>query len=528
MKARTVGPLFQALILLVILVAVNLLAGRFHDRWDLTENREYTLSPATRNVLGHLDDVINVNVYFSKDLPAYFATLDRQVKDLLDEYRAAGQGRVSIDFVDPGGDPVLEQTMQRLGIPKLQLTRYEQERTEAMSAYLGIAVQYEDKTEVIPVVQSVNQLEYELTAAVVKVSNPRQTVGIATAGSPTVPEDLSGVQRVLSDQYQVRVVDVNAGAVPGDITSLIVRDEDALTEQALYHIDQFLMQGGRLLFLAPGVGVDLNTLNARNREVKVGPLLRTYGVEVQNALVVDAQCPMVSFDVGAIFPLSLRYPWFPEVVQEGFSEENPITRDLQQLVLPWTSPLLPVGPDTASGAQVERTVLARSSERSFAASSPYDINPQSQINMPAAGPAPQDLVYAMSGSFPSYFKGRPVPGDSLGTTPPGPDLSPETQIVVVGSAAFLDNRFLGQYSSNSIFLANAVDWMTLGNDLIAIRSRSAASRPLKEIADDKKGLLKALAIVPVPFLVVLFGLIRARLRVGRRRRYGAEFGGGKA
>jgi len=515
----------MALIVLLLLVLVNLLADRFHARWDLTENREYTLSPATRNVLDRLDDVVNIHVYFSKELPAYFATLDRQVKDLLDEYEAAGKGQLVAEFVDPGSDPVLEQTMQRLGIPKLQLTRYEQDRTGAMTAYLGISIQYEAETEVIPVIQSVDQLEYLLTSAIVKASTLRQTVGIATAGSPTVPEDFRGMEQVLGEQYQVRAVDVNGGDVPVEVTSLIVRDEDSLTEQALYRIDQFLMRGGHILFLAPGVNVDMSSLNATNREVKTGSLLRTYGVEVQNALVVDAQSPLVSFDVGAIFPLSLQYPWFPQVVQEGFSEQNPITRDLQQLVLPWTSPLLPLDPDTTAGAGVEREVLARSSDRSFAASHPYQINPQVRVTMPESGTDPQDLAYALTGRFPSHWKGQPVPGDSLGTAPGGAELSLPTQIVVVGSAAFLDNRFLGQYSSNAIFLANTLDWMTLGNDLIAIRSRSAASRPLKDIEDDKKGLLKTLAVVPVPVLVVLFGLVRTRLRANRRRRYAAEFKG---
>jgi ABC-type uncharacterized transport system involved in gliding motility auxiliary subunit len=242
--------------------------------------------------------------------------------------------------------------------------------------------------------------------------------------------------------------------------------------------------------------------------------------------VVDAQAPLVSFDVGTFFPLSLRYPWFPQVVESGLSRENPITSDMQSLVLPWTSPLEVVPADTVSETAARSEVLALSSERSFAKSAPYNLNPRERVAPPQTGMEPQVLALALSGSFPSHWGGgEPIPGDSLGTMPRGPERSPETQIVVVGSSNFVEGRFLQQYPSNALFLANALDWMTLGNDLIAIRSRTAVSRPLREVDENKRGLLKALAIFPVPVLVVLFGLARARLRAARRSRFAFEFKG---
>lgn len=518
-------PLTNALIVLVILISVNLLSGRVFARWDLTENHEYTLSKATRHILSGLDDVVNVKVYFSKDLPSYFANLDRDVKDLMDEYQAHGGGKVKVEFIDPGNDPALEASLQRMGIPKVQLSRYQQERAEVMSAYLGIAVQFEDKTEVIPMVQSTDRLEYQVTSALLKVSTKRKTVGIASASGMSGPEGHQQLQQILRQQYVPRVVDLSQGPVPGDVTSLVVMDDDAFTDPELYRIDQFVMGGGKVLFLAPGVNVDLRTLSARNRQVKVGPLLRTYGVGVKGSLVVDAQCPMMSFDTGQFFPLSVKYPWFPQVVSDGFSKDNPITSELQGLVMPWTSPLELVPADTSSGARVQTEVLAKSSDRSFAAQSPYDLNPQKRITLPSSGVGPQDLVVALTGRFPSHWKGQPVPGDSLGTAPPPVPLSPETQIVVAGSADFAGDQFLRQFPNNATFLANAVDWMTLGNDLIAIRSRAAATRPLKDLSEGKPALLKALAMFPIPILVVLFGLIRAQMRAARRNRYALEFGG---
>jgi ABC-type uncharacterized transport system involved in gliding motility auxiliary subunit len=311
------------------------------------------------------------------------------------------------------------------------------------------------------------------------------------------------------------------------VTTLVVVDRDDLTDQALYRLDQFVMRGGRLLVLASGVDIEMSRMQARDRGVKMGPLLRDYGVEVKNSLVVDAQAPMVSFDVGFFIPLSVRYPWFPQVVSEGLSKQSPITSEMQSLTLPWVSPLAPVPVDTAAGGEVEREVLARSSDRSYARTAPYDLNPQSRLAPPPEGSEPLPLAMALVGRFPSHWRGgAPIPGDSLGTAPRGPEVSLQTQMVVVGTPHIADDRFLGQFPANAVFLANAVDWMTLGDDLIAIRSRGAVSRPLKEIADNKRTAYKMLAMIPVPILVVFFGLVRARVRRSRRLAVAARLRGG--
>ncbi len=516
-------PVVPVLAMLVILVSLNLLGMRFFHRWDLTENREFTLSDATRRVLDRADDVITIKAYFSRELPSYFATLDRQVKDLLDEYRAQGGDKVRVEFIDPASDPAVAQAVQMLGIPKLRFSQVKEERAEAVNGYMGIAVEFGDQTEVIPVVQTTDRLEYDLTAAIVKLTGDQKTVGIVAAGGGGVPENLRGLEQILQRQYTVRPVDPAAGPVPGDITTLVVVDQDGLTDEALYRIDQFLMRGGRMLVMASGVDVDLSRLQARDRIVKMGPLLKDYGVDVRSALVVDAQAALV--DVGFILPA--RYPWFPQVIEDGLSRRSPITSEMQSLVLPWVSPLEAVPVDSAAGAAVEHEVLARSSARSYARTAPYDLNPQSRLAPPPEGSKPLPLAMALVGRFPSHWRnGAPVPGDSLGTAPRGPDVSTETQMVVVGTPHLADGRILGQFGDNGVFLANAVDWMTLGDDLISIRSRAAVTRPLKEIGDDKRTLYKMLAMIPVPVLVVLFGLGRARLQRSRRLRDAERLRGG--
>lgn len=524
MAATTRGnTLVSALFIFVIIVAVNLLGMRFFQRWDLTENREYTVSQATKRVIDRLDDLVNVKVYFSKDLPPYLATLDRQVKDLLDEYRARSSN-LMVEFLDPAADPVSEQAVQAMGIPKVQLNIIQRDKAEVTGAYLGIAVQYRDKTEVLPVVQTLNNLEYDLTAAIVKVSSEPKTVGVAGSGEMSLNQGLQGLQEILGRQYELRPVSLSSGPVPDDVSTLIVIDHDDLSEEALYRVDQFVMGGGRLLALAPGVQIAQGTLNARDRQVKLGPVLRTWGVGVRNALVADGQAAMATFSQGYM-QFTVPYPWWPRVGAEGLSADHPVTATLDALVLPWASPLELVPADSAGGAAIEVTELVRSSERSFSATMPYDLNPQGRVRPPQDGTEPQLLGVALTGRFPSHWRGQGVPGDTLGTAPAPLELSPETQVVVIGCPRVAEDMFLGQFPSNAVFLANVVDWMTLGNDLIAIRSRGAAMRPLREVEDGKRNLLKTAAILGVPVLVVIGGLARLRWRKVRRRLDAASYGG---
>ncbi|NNF06867.1 MAG: GldG family protein [Candidatus Eisenbacteria bacterium] len=524
MSAQNKGSILVSVILVLVIVAsINLLASRFFTRLDLTERKEYTISDSSRDVLSQLDDVVNVKAYFSQDLPPYLATLDRQVKDLLDEYRARSGNRLGVEFLDPAIDPATERSVIQMGIPKVQLNIIEKDKAEVTGAFLGIAVQYEDKTEVIPVIQSVANLEYDLTSAILKVTSEAQTVGVAGSGELSLNQGLQGLQAVLAQQYILKPVSLNSGPVPDDVSSLIVIDHDDLTPSALYHVDQFLMRGGRVLACVPGVQLAMQTLSASDRQPKLGPQLRTYGVQVQSNLVADGQSAMASFSQGYM-SFTVPYPWWPQVTRDNVSPDNPITATLDGLVFPWTSPVGFVDGDSLGEGY---DVLVKTSTRSFAAGPPYDLNPQSRLTLPGQGVEPQTLAVAISGSFKSHWAGQPAPMDSLagGTPTPPLEQSPETQLVVVGSAHFLNDQFMQQFPSNSVFAANIVDWMTLGNALIEIRSKGVTSRPLKEVEDSKRNLYKYLAILGVPILVVVAGLVRNRVRKNRRMSLAQEYGG---
>ncbi|HEX7880866.1 MAG TPA: Gldg family protein [Candidatus Eisenbacteria bacterium] len=510
------------LLIVAILGLVNIIAVKRFARLDLTQNREYTVTKSTKAILAGLDDVVNVTVYFSKDLPPYLATLDRQVKDLLDEYKAFSGGKLRIQFEDPGSDPTKERSLQMIGIPKVQLNILEKEKAQVTNVYLGIAIQYADKSETIPIVQSTENLEYDLTSAILKVTQAPPKVGLLTGhGEATLERgQMSGAGQALQKQYEVTNVDISGGQpVPADIRTLIVaRPTQRLGDRDRYEIDQFVMRGGRLIVLADGTQIVPQQLMAQPFDSGLNELLSHYGARIGSDLLLDASHVSTAFSNGS-FSFMMPYPFFPRILPDNLNRKHPVTSTLQSIVTPWVSSLETTVPVDTTGAApeggVHAEILAKTTKQSFRLEGQTSINPQQRL----APPNPSEMTsypvaVSLTGTFASAFAGRPAPpppdsaAAAMAPNPATVDRSPSTQIIVVADADFASDQFTSQYPENLTFFLNAVDWCTLGDQLIAIRSRANFSRPLKPVPDNARGPIKLANMLVMPLLVGAWGLFR--------------------
>lgn len=528
MRARTYRSRLALEVLVVagVLVFANLVSLKVFGRADLTSKRIYSVSESTKTALRGLDDVVNIKVYFSKKLPPYLTTLTRQVRDVLDEYRAYAGGKLVVDFQDPADDAETEERVRALGIPQVQLNVITKDKTEVMPGYLGIAVLYGDKKEALPVIQSTANLEYDLTSAILKVTRTEEkVVGFLTGhGEPDPARDYEAVTKSMAKEYQITSVAISPGQqIPARISTLVVAGPEKVGPWDRYAIDQFLMRGGRVLFMINRIGMKEGTLEAVRVDSGLDSLVAHYGAEVRSDLVVDRSCGTATFSAG-YFSFSVAYPLWPMVSAAGFDKTSPVSNELERAVFPWTSS---IGLGVVEG--VEAVVLAKSSQQSWSEARSLNLDPQRSMK-PAReeDKAPQNLAVLLHGSFPSYFQTRPVPAaDSAqalargAAAQPRIDRSPETQIIVVGDARFVETQFLGQYPENATFFLNAVDWLTLGESLIGIRSRAVISRPLKEIGESAKSTIRLVSTLGVPLVVIAFGLGRRYVRSSRRKRAGA-------
>ncbi|MCB1194964.1 GldG family protein [bacterium] len=528
------------LIVLGVLVLINGISVNSFFRIDLTENKQFTISDPTKKILETLDDLVTIKLYFSKNLPPVMMIGERAVRDLLDEYRAYSNGNIVVKKEDPASSPELEQQVHSIGIPQVQMTFREKDKVEVKNGYLGMAIFYGDKTEVIPIVQDIDNLEYDLTSAIRKVTaNKVFKIGFLTGHDERdLRRDFSAIQGALEQQYETEIVSVaNGEPIPDEIETLIIAGpKKDFSQRDLFEIDQFIMKGKKLIVLMDTIDINFEAgLSAAPRQHTLLGLLEHYGIRINTDLVLDRYNDRLTYsespDGRVQYITTVQYPFFVKAFRNNFDQDNPVLRGIESLTFTWTSSIEILN-FKLKNADV--TKLIQSSEYSWVQKGRFNLTPKQDFNHPP-DEEKQFLISAIvSNEFPSYFAGKEIPAplkdnDSSATVPPVelPDdsareiitQSPATQILAVGNSFFITSDNLRRFGSNGIFFLNAVDWMTQGEALIGIRTRSITERPIKEMSDASKGFARFINIFGMAAGAVCFGIIFTLSRKRRRKLY---------
>jgi len=511
------GSMTAVALVAAVLVVINLLGLAFFHRWDLTDGKIYSLSEFSKKIMGELDDVILVKLYFTEDLPAPYNANARYIKDQLYEYSAYSRGKMKFEIIDPVKDDK-EQEAVGLGIPAVQVNAIEKDKIELKRVYMGLAILFEDKREVMPLVQSTRNLEYEITSAIKRITTDSMiTVGFLSGhGEPLISTELTRVKQMLEKQYQVRTVAVTHGElIDEDIhTLLVVGPSDSLHPFELYALDQFIMRGGKVGWFIDAVYTDMATQVGRNISTNLDSLLAAYGILINKELVIDTRNSRIGV-VQRQGMLSIQnvveYPYMPEAVT--FREANLITKDLGTVSFPFVSSL-----DTskAEGLGLLMQPIVYSSERSGRKTEPYYLTPMQRFSLEDFPEAYIPLAATVVGSFASYYNNYPIPDSGITGLPERLSSSAISRMVVVADSDFMRDQ--GRNPENFAFFLNIVDWLSQDEGLISIRSRETTSRPLDpNISDGARLRYKYANILGPSLLVVIFGIVRWRVRKAKRR-----------
>ncbi len=527
------NTLALAIVLFVILFIINGLSKKAFKRLDLTESKRYTISKSTKKLLGQLDDIVRVEAYFS-EAPDQVKLIKDEVKDMLDEYDAFASGNLQIEFINPTEDDDLKQKLRMKGIPEIQVQVREKDKIEVRNAYMGLAIVYGDKQEVIPVIQKTTTLEYDLTSAILKTTRKEaKTVGFLEGHDEVdiYGQGFENLRRELGKQYTLRKIDVSQGSpIEGDVSTLIVAGpQSPLQANEKYEIDQFLMNGGKIVFLVDAVKMAPGSIQASPLSTGLTDLLSHYGIQLGNNLVQDISHDNLTYSQGGFMTITRPYPFFIKVLKsyqystgstsEGFPADSVATSGLDSLVLPWSTSLSVVAKEGIS-----TTIMAKTSNQSWTAQAPYNLDPTRMFTPPSSVKNSYPVAVLLTGEFTSFYAGKEIPSASNGdgeedTENKNKDRktvekSPPTQIVVVGTSQFLRQPRVDGLT----FFQNSIDYITLGSSLIGIRSKQISDRSFKTDPSTFARLtIKVLCIGAIPLLVALFGLFRFFSRMRAKR-----------
>jgi ABC-2 type transport system permease protein len=559
---------------LLIIILVNIIGSFVFTRFDLTAEKRYTLSPATKQLLKGIDDIVFFRVYLEGDFPAGFKRLRNATKEMLDEFRAYNKN-IQYEFVNPSAsenEKERNDTYQLLiekGLQPTDLQVNTKEGREQQVIFPSALANY--KSNELPVEllssqigvppeevlnNSIQAMEFRLASAIrdlTVVTKP--TVAFIRGQGELENKYIFDIGQALSKQYTVGVISIG-----GQLSSLTKRDslsedktrivnkydalviakpDTAFSEKDKFIIDQFIMRGGKVLWLIDPVFASMDSLEVHEttlgmaQELNLEDMLFRYGVRLNTDLLMDLNALSIPLRTGQVGdqPKIDFFPWyyFPVITP---LEDHPIVKNLNAIKTEFVSSI-----DTIKVADVKKTILLKTSLYTKTISTPalitLSILEKEPDQREFTGPQ-KTVAVLLEGEFRSNFENR-IPPEIKNSRDIGfVAKSKPTKMIVVSDGDVIKNQLhfskgypmpLGydQYTQQSFgnkdFILNALDYMLDDSGLISIRSREVKLRLLDMTrVNNNKIIWQAFNILFPVLLVVIFGLIRNFLR---KRKYSA-------
>ncbi|MCC6866367.1 MAG: Gldg family protein [Ignavibacteria bacterium] len=530
-ESRRRQAIISILLVAGILVVLNIIAIKFFHRWDLTPNNIYTLSDASKQIVSKLDDKLVIKAYFTDNLPSPYNNNRRYLQELLDDYRSASNGKINYEIISPSDQEELEKEAQKYGIQPVQVQTVKNDRAEALKAYMGMVLLYGGKQEAIPFVGNTENLEYDITGVINRLTLPElKKIGVLSGDGMPGVDKIGKVNQYLTKFYNVTNIDASKNnPIPADVKTLIVFSPKApqqnqmmgqqqqapppvVPENIKFAIDQYIMNGGRVIFLLSKINVSSQQQFQIAQVVSTGleDMLEGYGAKVNKTIITDKECAFIQVPVQQ-GPLQMYtqipFPYYPKIV--NINRDIPSFANIGQVFLGFTSDL---DLNAAGTKGVKVTPLLTTSPKTGVANEFAIVQASGQM-LPDSMFKAKDLVVGAiyDGVFKSFYNGKSIPSDTAaGSNPPPTTVKPESpvsKIIVLGNGDFPQDDFRGPDES-LLFFANMIDYMSDDAGLSQIRSKDANPKPLDSIEDSTRTIVKYGMLVGPPLLVLIYGLFR--------------------
>ena len=512
----------QAIILSILsltaIVLAFMISNRLFFRIDMTRDRAYTISEASRNLHREISDVVTIT-YFVSDRLSYAHPLPGEISDLIREYAAHSRGRIRFIQRDPARAEIVAE-VEALGIIPQRIQVVERNETTVATVYSGILIEYLDRESVMPVVFSLETLEYDLSSRIRSlVRNTERVLGVIVADAHYDWQSEFALlnQELFFAGFRVRLISPGE-EIPPDLPALFVLGgTEDLEVHELYFIDRYIRGGGNVLFATEGISVNIREgFQARAAQDQgLLALLANYGVIVQPYMVHDLSAMNLTYQSQSWNMTTIRtvrYPQWITVREEYGNPEHPLTATFSGLDLFWASPLELVPPDGVSAE-----VLFISTEYSWLQTENFYTNPEHLFLFEEEAEdtfGTKILGAALSGVFPDAFS------DS--------GISRPARIIVVGNVNFIGSLMqLNRGSERNLdFILRAAEWLSSDEDLLAIRMRERTPGRLDRITDrDRRDAVmnfsRTINTIIIPVIVILVGVTMSVRRKSNTRARGA-------
>lgn len=560
--------ILQLVLGLVIIIFLNVIGYFFFARIDLTQEKRYTLSESSKKLMSNLEDIVFIRCYLEGDIPSEYKKLRNETKEMLDQFRAYNPD-IEYEFVDPNSFENAKdknEFYQRLfekGFSPLLTTSTNNNSQVQQYIFPYLEITYKGRTTIVPLISSKNgfssdgivnasieNLEYNLYTAIRSVATQqRGRVAFLYGHGEWQVENIWDFISSLSEYYTVDSISINEklnaltervyDSVNPNLVKIknkfdclvIAKPTSIFSYKDLYLIDQYIMHGGKVLWLVDPLLVSMDSLQTQantfaiSNFTGVDDILFRYGVKLNTNLVTDMQCakiPIVTGQYQNNTPQMTYYPWnfFPEISPNS---NHIISDKISPVKMEFASSI-----DTTN-SPAKKTVLLSSSNRTRVLNSPVNVSLQMLKQKQDASlfnSGAKDVAILLEGEFTSAFKNRLTPEMELNSQMAYKDFSDTTAMIVIADGDVVRNDFMNgqllplgydKYTrkmyGNKEFLVNCVNYLCGDEDLIPLRSREVIMRNLDLAKVEREKTAWQIVNVALPIVViVLFGFLLAVLR----------------
>jgi gliding-associated putative ABC transporter substrate-binding component GldG len=553
--SKKVEDLLKFGIGILLIINVNIFFSTHTIRFDLTEEKRFTISDATIDLLESLNDVVYVDVYLEGNFPPGFQRLRKAIQQTLDDFRVYAGDNVQYRFINPDeyrgqeGKQTLIQSLGEKGIQPTNLFANEDGKRTERLIFPGAVVSFAGSEEGVMLLkgnksstpqerlnQSIEGVEYELASTINRMVNiDRKRVGLLRGHGELDSLDVYAIRNELLSKYDVFDVDIRKKSDLNRYHAIILaKPRYSFTDQELYMIDQFIMNGGKTMMLLDMLDVNLDSINSEGTigfplKTNLDNLLFRYGVRINKDYLLDLSSggfPVVVGNMGDNPQVQIMpWPFYPIVNQ--FSD-HPIVRNLDAVYFRFTSSI-----DTVRSDNVEKTPLMFSSEYTKIVTSPVRISLndlRKEMSPDIFNQGSKPLAYLLEGEFTSVFKNRFIPEGFEKSQ--FKDKSSETAIIICADGDLFRNEinpktnvpfdlgydpYLQAEFANKDFIINGLSYLIDENNLILTRNKEIMIRPLDKIKAEEQKLRWQIINLVIPILVIiLYGSLR---HYHRKRKY---------
>ncbi|MTI41231.1 gliding motility-associated ABC transporter substrate-binding protein GldG [Fulvivirga lutimaris] len=546
--------ILKLLIGLVLIIWINLLASSYFGRIDLTEEKRYTIKPATKKLLSDLDDVVTIEVYLEGELNASFERMQKSIKETLEEFRIYSDNKLQYSFVDPSSalnEQARGEFMQGLMARGIQPTnvidKRDGNRVEklifpgAIVSYGGVeqgvmllggnkAASSEEKIN-----QSIEGIEYNLASTIHGLTSiERKSVGVIRGHGELDEVEMASLLTSLDANYNLSFIDVNK-PLPSVGAVLLAKPTSSFTEIEKYNLDQYLMNGGKLFMLLDKLQANMDSASSVSNysfpyNLNLDDMLFKYGIRINNDLIQDNSASNYPVNVGNFGDQPqikmIKWWFYPIINRYG---DHVITRNMDAVIGKFVSTI-----DTVKADGVKKTPLMFTSEYSRSMTAPVNVSLQDlrkTLTPEMLNEANLPVAYLMEGEFTSLYKNRFKP-EGVNDQQFKDQSDTDAKIVIVSDGDIAKNDvnprtgspqplgfdpFSGVDYANQEFILNTLNYLVDDEGLITARNKQIKIRPLDKvkIGNEKTKWQMINLVLPI-ILLIGYGVIRFYLR---KRKY---------